>query len=97
MKGISIKDFMNKVYYGDELEFKIGDTTYFIQGFQSDGAYVLLLDCWNTIDGTEPPHDYLLELKCNSLEERFLQFEKARIFNGKNIYEVENEISVLYG
>lgn len=88
---------MDKIYCGDELEFIIGETTYFIQGFQEDNKYVLLVDYWNKTDGTEPDHDYLLSIECDSPEERMSQFEEAPIFNGKTIYEVENEITVLYG
>lgn len=29
-----MSEFMDKIYYGDEVEFKINDTTYFIQGTQ---------------------------------------------------------------
>lgn len=29
MTGMQINEFMDKIYYGDELEFKIGSTTYF--------------------------------------------------------------------
>lgn len=97
MKGMSIGDFISKVYYGDELEFIIGDTTYFIQGFQKDNKYVLTVDYWNKVDGTEPEHDYLFSIKCDNLEEILSRFEEAPIFNGKTIYEVEKDITVLYG
>ncbi len=97
MQGMFIGDFFNKVYYGDELEFAIGNTTYFIQGFQEDNKYVLVVDYWNKTDGTEPNHDYLFSIKCDTLEERLSCFEQAPIFDGKTIYEVEKDITVLYG
>ena len=87
MKGMSINEFMNKIYYGDELEFVINETTYFIQGFQDNAKFTLIVDYWNKIDGTEPEHDYLFSITCTSKEERMLRFEKAPIFNGKTIYE----------
>lgn len=97
MKGMSIGDFMNKVYFGDEIEFTIGDTTYFIQGFQKDNKYVLTVDYWNKADGTETEHDYLFSIKCDTPNEILSHFEEAPIFNGKTIYDVEKDITVLYG
>lgn len=97
MVGMKISEFMDKIYYGDEVEFKINDTTYFIQGTQKNGKYYLTVDYWNTTDGSEPQHDYLLSLECNSADERIKEFEEASIFDGKNIYQVESAIEVLYG
>lgn len=97
MNGKEIGDFMDKIYCGDELEFILGETTYFIQGFQEDNKYVLTVDYWNKTDGTEPDHDYLFTIKCDTLEERLSRFEEATIFNGKTIYDVEKDITVLYG
>lgn len=32
MNGMSISEFMDKIYHGDEIEFKINNITYFVQG-----------------------------------------------------------------
>ena len=53
MTGMAIGDFIDKVYCGDELEFIIGKTTYFVQGYQEDNKFVLTVDYWNKTDGTE--------------------------------------------
>ncbi len=97
MKGKSLKDFIEKAYYGDEVEFEFNGTTYFMQGYNEEEKYILTIDYWQKDDGTEPTHDYLLNLICNSQLERMQCFEKSKIFNGKTIYEVEQEIEVLYG
>lgn len=97
MTGMTISDFMDKIYCGDEIEFKIDEMTYFIQGYKEDGAFFLTVDYWNTIDGSEPEHDYLFFIKCASPAERKEKFEKAKIFDGKTIYEIEANICVLYG
>lgn len=97
MKGMNIEDFINKVYCGDEMEFIIDDTTYFVQGSKAGDKYELTVDYWKNIDGTEPLHDYLFSITCASLQERLKQFEEAAIFEGKTIYEVERDITVLYG
>ncbi len=97
MNGMSIGSFMDKVYYGDEIEFIFNGTTYFLQGYMKGNKYVLTVDYWNKTDGTEPKHDYLFEIECDSPEERMLRFEEAAVFMGKTIYDVEKNVTVLYG
>lgn len=97
MIGMTISEFMNKIYYGDEVEFKLDNTTYFVQGTQKNSKFYLTVDYWNATDGSEPQHDYLLYLECNSADERIKKFEEASIFDGKNIYQVESAVEVLYG
>ncbi len=58
---------------------------------------MLTVDYWISKDGSEPPHGYLLKLECNSSEDRLRQFEEAKIFGEKTIYEVESAIKVLFG
>lgn len=97
MIGMTIDEFINKVYYGNEIEFKIGNTTYFIQGKFANKKYYLTVDFWNKDDGTEPNHDYLFAIECDSRDERIHKFEDANIFNGKNIYQIESIIEVVFG
>lgn len=85
MKGMTLDKFMNKIYYGDEIEFKFGKYTYFIQGYKEDGKYTLTVDYWEKADGTEPPHDYILNIKCDSPEER-LKYLKLQIYLTARIY-----------
>ena len=97
MTGMSISEFMDKIYHGDEIEFKIGDITYFIQGNHSGEKYYLTVDYWIKSDGSEPPHDYLLSVECDNASDRIQKFEKANIFNGKTFYEIEDAIEVTFG
>lgn len=97
VNGMSIGSFMDKVYHGDEIEFIFNGTTYFLQGYMKGNKYVLTVDYWNKTDGTEPKHDYLFEIECDSPEERMLRFEEAAVFMGKTIYDVEKNVTVLYG
>lgn len=97
MIGMSISEFMDKIYHGDEIEFRIGDVTYFAQGNQKDSKFYLTVDYWKKTDGSEPPHDYLLSIECDSASERMQEFEKAKLFDGRTIYEAHNDITVLFG
>ena len=97
MIGMNLKQLIEKAYYGDEVEFRINEVTYFMQGYEEKGKYSLSIDYWNSTDGSEPEHDYILSISCNSPSERMNYFEEAKIFDGKTIYEAEREIEVLYG
>lgn len=97
MIGMTINEFMDKVYYGDEIEFKIEKRSFLLQGNKTGGKFLLTLDFWDTSDGSEPYHDYLLEIVCNSPKERLDLFKAAKIFDGKTIYEVESKINVIFG
>lgn len=96
MIGMNINEFIDKVYYGDELEFVYAGITYFVQGFFEDGYY-LTVDYWTDTSGKEPNHNLLLENVYSTREQRSSAFEWAKIFNGKTIYEVECKIEVLFG
>lgn len=97
MIGMTITNFMDKIYCGDEIEFKIDETTYFVQGYKENDIFFLTVDYWDAVDGSEPEHDYLFSIKCSSPYERKKQFEMAHIFNGKTIYEIESKVCVVYG
>lgn len=97
MTGMSLNEFLDKVYYGDEIEFTYRGTTYFIQGFPKNDKYQLVVDYWNKTDGTEPQHDYLYNIICKSPYERMIEFKNAKIFSGKTICEIESEITVTFG
>ncbi len=97
MNGMKISEFLDRIYYGDEIEFKIGSTTYFAEGTKLGDKYYLTVDYWQSTDGTEPRHDYLFSIECDSARERAEKFEEAKIFGGKTIREAQDEITVLYG
>ena len=97
MVGMSISEFINKIYYGDEIEFEFDNTTYFIQGYKQDKKYYLIVDYWNKSDGTEPEHDYLFSVCCLTPLECVDKFEKAKIFKNKTIYEIEKDVVVVFG
>lgn len=97
MTGMTISEFIDKIYYGDEIEFKLYNKTYFIQGNFADNAYNITVDYWIKDDGTEPAHDYLFNASFLTPQERVKAFEEARIFDGKAFYDVANDIIVTWG
>ncbi len=97
MIGMTLNQFVEKAYYGDEVEFKLDGVTYFMQGYCENGKYTLTIDYWESTDGKEENHDYLLDITCSSARQRMLLLEEAKIFNHKTIYDVEDNIEVVFG
>lgn len=97
MVGMTVNEFIDKIYYGSEIEFEFNNITYFIQGYKQDEKYHLTVDYWNKSDGTELEHDYLFSACCLTPMECVDKFEKAKIFNNKTIYEIEKDIVVAFG
>lgn len=54
MTGMTINEFIDKIYYGDEFEFKLFNKTYFVQRNFADNTYNITVDYWIKDDGTEP-------------------------------------------
>lgn len=96
MTGMSLSEFLEKVACGDEIEFIFHGKTYFYQGYFENGSYVSVVDCW---DEEKPDNfaGYIYEHHSKELSDRLKFFEEANIFDGKNIYEAEKEIKVIYG
>lgn len=97
MIGMTINEFIDKIYYGSEIEFILDNTTYFIQGYKQANEFYLTVDYWNKSDGTEPEHDYLFSVHCITPQECVNKFIKAKLFKNKTIYEVEKDIVVTFG
>ena len=44
MKKDEITEFMDKLYYGEEIVFEVGSTKYFIQGWKEKETCIMVLD-----------------------------------------------------
>ncbi len=62
MTGMTIGELLDKVFYGDEIEFQINDMTYFIQGTFSNNKYRLTVDYWTITDGSVPLHPHCIRV-----------------------------------
>ena len=81
-----VNEFVDHIKYGDELIFKYEGKTYFLEGLFENEIFTLYLDRWN------PPADDYIWLA--SSKERYPadEFLKAKIWDGKSFWEVENQI-----
>ena len=92
MKGKTLNQFVDELYYNAEIEFILNRTKYIISGWSNDdGTYTLSL-CSIEENLTE-----LFNYTSESGIEVVENFENAKIFNGKTVYDVEKNITVIYG
>lgn len=92
MKGMLVKDFIEALYNCAEIEYLYHSKRYMLEMWNNgNGMYCL------TIDTVELKSKKIFSLDNKSIYDCVRIFEKAKIFNGKTIYEAESEIEVLYG
>ena len=93
MRGNLLNEFINNLYYNPEKEISYHGIKYIVSGFvdEVDELYTLQV----TIISEEPKVLFVHTSKNRS--ECVAAFEEAKIFNGKTIYEIENDIEVLFG
>lgn len=89
----NVNEFVNNIYYGEEMFFLYKGRKYFLQGWKEwkqNGAHTLSLDI------LDPPSDdylwYEVDLDPQVLVDHFLV---APLFDGKTFWEVEQEIEWL--
>ena len=82
-----INEFINHIYYGDELIFIYKHKKFFLQGFKTDGKYTLYLDRWQP-----PSEDYILVEIGDNKNYPVDEFLNAKIWDDKNFWEIEKEV-----
>ncbi len=101
MKGNNLNEFMDDLYYngGPEKELIYQDKYYLIQCENSANKddHILRVDEHILLEGEVGEHLRAILFHGRSLAESVKQFEQAKIFNGKNIYEAEKDIEVIFG
>ena len=90
MKGKSLNEFIEGLYYNAEMEFIYKGKQYLITGYLSGEDYTI--EMTDIKDGKE-----IFSTSDQSRQTCVATFEKARIFGGLTIFEAEDEIEVLYG
>lgn len=96
MKGNSISEFINDLYAcgGPEKEFTFRERRYFLETILVEETDLLELRIVESKDGSD---DVIFSFTGKTLRDCVAQFEEAKIFDGKTIYQVEQEIEVLFG
>lgn len=87
-----VNEFLDHVHCGDELVFTFAGQKFFLQGFKEEGRYVLYLARW------EPPADgYAWVGVGDANEYPVKEFLKAKIWNGRDFWEAQDEMEWVDG
>ena len=92
MKGLKLEEFIDSLCYNPELEFTYDGMTYVLSGYIDNYASIYTIELCNKDTG-----NIVFLKKSNSRTACVLSFEQARVFNHKTIYDVEQNIEVIYG
>lgn len=88
-----VNEFVNHMYYGDELTFLYKNRKLFFQGLTDDKFRYLELVQWEPEVKTDEEF-FIWKTKCDlSKPYPVKEFLEAKIFDGKSFWEVEQEIT----
>ena len=95
MKGNTFEEFMSDILAcgGPEKEFTFHGTRYFLEATYHKDKELIELYVFEVNETDTPVYSFWGKDLCECVE----QFGKARIFDGKTIYEAEKDITVLFG
>lgn len=95
MKGNTLTEFINDLLNcgGPEKEFTFNGNHYFLETTTQNESDLLEMVIF-IVNNTD---DVIFSCTGKTFQECTEQFETAKIFDGKTIYEVEDHIEVLYG
>ena len=85
----NITEFLDKVYYGEELFFEYQGIDYFLQGWNKDGEAVMVLDILNQA----PFKEYMWECSKASMTECAEEFLNSNIWDGKNFMQIQRDVT----
>lgn len=92
MQGKRLSLFIDALYANPEIEFEYSGKKYLTSGYHdNNNDYILRVD---TIETTS---NQVFFFKDVSIQKCVDAFEKAKLFDGRTIYEAHDEITVLYG
>ena len=89
MKNGNLTEFMDKLYYGEELEFEYEGSRYFLQGWSYDCGSKITLDAMDQ----QPFQKYIWECEGKSMRECAEAFISAPIWEGNTFLQIESDIT----
>lgn len=92
MQGKSLSEFIDSLYINPEMEIEYKAKRFLVSGYiDDDNSSVLRID---TITAS---NEQIFFAKNATVQKCVEAFENAKLFDGRTIYEVHDEITVLYG
>lgn len=87
----SITDFIDQLYYGQEIVFVYKRKKYFIQGWWSDDKRMTTMVLEDVSD--DAAEGYIWEHHASNMRECAEAFLSAPIWEGKNFLQIEKEVT----
>lgn len=84
-----ITEFVDKLYYGEELLFEYDGKEYFLQGWKNPSDATMVLD----IQDDKPFEDYLWKSIRPSIRECAEEFLNSKLWGGKTFMEIQREVT----
>ncbi len=89
MKNGNIHEFLERLSYGEELQFEYDSKEYFLQGWlEEDNIHKMTM----FEISEEPFNEYDWEYSCGSMQECAATFLSAPIWNGKTFIQIEQDV-----
>ena len=95
MTGNTLTEFINDLLIagGPEKEFVYHEKKFFLESIYHDDKELIEMHIFEISNENTP----VISFFGKNFQECVKQFEEAHIFDGKTIYDVEKEITVLFG
>ena len=92
MIGGNVNEFIDTATTGQELTFVYKEQKFFLQGNCENGVWTITLDRW------EPPSDdYIWVATGDSMYDCTQAFLTAKVFGGKDFWQVEKDLVWIAG
>jgi hypothetical protein len=93
MKGNTLNEFIDDMYHNPEKEISYCGERYMITGYVDESCELYTLEVYTIEKDSRELFKFTSKVRYECVE----AFEKAKIFDGKTIYEAEKYIEVLFG
>ena len=93
MKGNDLNEFIDDMYHNPEKEISYCGKRYMVTGYVDETSEFYTLEVYTIEKDCKELFKFTSKVRYECVE----QFEGAKIFDGKTIYEAEKDIEVLFG
>ena len=93
MKGNDLNEFIDDMYHNPEKEISYCGKRYMGTGYVDETSEFYTLEVYTIEKDCKELFKFTSKVRYDCVE----QFEVAKIFDGKTIYEAEKDIEVLFG
>lgn len=100
MKGTTFSEFYEKLYYGADIDLFYNGLFYHIStGYEMNNIFSVTVYEYDKHPDSDTPPGYYREIYSNSFNntaEGIDSLTNAKIFDSKTLYQVENEMDIIY-